>query len=356
VEDSHAPDYGNAVPVCVALHNRSTMQAPARIEIVTPARPEANNGNWHTAARWARWIEPLARVRLGQSWSGEPCDALIALHAWRSAPSIVRFHAAHPGRPLAVVLTGTDLYRDLPRQEEARRALGCASHWVVLQEESLARLPQGTGARLRVVEQSAPRRVCGDKARRSFDFIAVGHLRDEKDPGVLIEAARRLPARLAPGGAPRVLHVGAALQPHWAEAARRAMAELPCYHWLGPLPAPAARRRLARARALVHMSRMEGGAHAVIEAIRSRVPVLASRIDGNVGLLGRDYDGYFPAGDAAALAGLMRRFAEEPAFAARLAVQCAAREARFTPRAEAARVRALAAELLAGTNGWRLPQ
>ena len=67
-------------------------------------------------------------------------------------------------------------------------------------------------------------------------------------------------------------------------------------------------RRIARAHALVHMSRMEGGANVVIEAVRSQVPVLASRIDGNVGLLGRDYDGYFPLGDAAALAALMQRF------------------------------------------------
>jgi glycosyltransferase involved in cell wall biosynthesis len=38
---------------------------------------------------------------------------------------------------------------------------------------------------------------------------------------------------------------------------------------------------------LVHTSRMEGGAHVVIEALRSGTPVLASRIAGNLGLLGR---------------------------------------------------------------------
>ena len=94
------------------------------------------------------------------------------------------------------------------------------------------------------------------------------------------------------------------------------------------------------------MSRMEGGAHVVIEAIRSRVPVLASRIDGNVGLLGSAYEGYFPPGDAQALARLMQRFAAEPAFARTLAAQCALREPRFAPAMEQAAVRALGRDLL----------
>ena len=99
----------------------------------------------------------------------------------------------------------------------------------------------------------------------------------------------------------------------------------------------AARRAIARARALVHPSVMEGGANVVIEAVRSGVPVLASRIDGNVGLLGADYDGFFPVGDAAALAALMRRFVADAAFAAHLAAQCARARAAVPAGARAAR-------------------
>ena len=76
------------------------------------------------------------------------------------------------------------------------------------------------------------------------------------------------------------------------------------------------------------------------------MPVLASRIDGNVGLLGTDYDGFFPVGDAAALAQGLRRFVAEPAFAARLAAQCAAREPLFRPACERDAVRALVFDLL----------
>ena len=98
---------------------------------------------------------------------------------------------------------------------------------------------------------------------------------------------------------------------------------------------------------------MEGGANVVIEAVRSGVPVLASRIDGNVGLLGADYDGYFPVGDAAALAALARRFCADAAFADRLRAQCAAREPLFRPSAERRAVRALVAGLRRGTAGAR---
>lgn len=327
-----------------------------RVSIVTPATSLANNGNWHTACRWQRFLAPLAQVAIVQQWQGEAADTLVALHAWRSAASIAAFAAAHPDRPLALVLTGTDLYRDLEREPDARHALECASHLVVLQSQGLRRLAPEARARARVIEQSATRLVRHDKAQHSFDFIAVGHLRVVKDPMVLMQAARLLPARLANGLAPRVLHVGNALEEPLAAAARATMADCAPYRWLGGLAPRTTRLRLARSRALVHMSRMEGGAHAIIEAVRSRVPVLASRIDGNVGLLGEDYDGYFEVGDARGLAALMQRFAAEPQFAARLAAQCAAREARFSSAAEAGRVRGLLADLLMSRVGQSLPQ
>ena len=55
--------------------------------IVTPFKAAANNGNWHTAARWASFLGRACRVDVVQSWTGEPCDLLIALHARRSADS-----------------------------------------------------------------------------------------------------------------------------------------------------------------------------------------------------------------------------------------------------------------------------
>lgn len=316
-----------------------------RICIVSPSTAAANNGNWHTAARWQRFLAPLAHIEIAQDWQDQPADLLIALHARKSAGAVQRFRAAHPTRPVALVLTGTDLYRDLDKDASAQHAVECASRLVALQPEALGRLSETERAKTTVIPQSAPRLLRHDAARRHIDLVAVGHLREEKDPLTLLAAARLLPPELPV----RVVHIGAALDPGLGETAQRTMADCPRYRWLGALPQSAARRWIARARAVVHMSRMEGGAHVVIEAVRSRVPVLASRIDGNVGLLGRDYAGYFPVGDAAALAALIGRFCTDAGLRELLAAQCAALEPGFAPAAETAALRALVTDLLAGT-------
>ena len=321
-----------------------------RVCIVSPALAAANNGNWQTAARWQRFLAPVADVAIAASWDGTPVDALIALHARRSADSVARFHAAHGAStpaPIAVVLTGTDLYRDLAFDSAAQHSVECASHLVVLQDEGVAGLPLAARTKARCIVQSAPtlpRRaapVDSDPQRR-ISVVAVGHLREEKDPLTLMRAARRLdtPALID------IQHIGAALDPALGAAAQQTARDCAHYTWLGELAHVAARRAIARAAALVHMSRMEGGANVVIEALRCGVPVLASRIDGNVGLLGRDYAGYFEAGDAAGLTTLLQRFATDAALRATLRAQCATRAPRFAPAVERAAVRRLLGDLL----------
>jgi putative glycosyltransferase (TIGR04348 family) len=321
-----------------------------RVTIVSPALAGANNGNWHTAARWQRFLAPVAAAEVVAIGAEDgDADVLIALHARRSAASIARWRERRPDAPIVVVLTGTDLYRDLPADADARHSLECASRIVVLQEAGALRLDAASRAKAVVIVQSAPS-LRAERNARDADFAVVGHLRDEKDPLTVMRAARLLAADRTP---PSIVHVGAALDARLGDEARATMAACPSYRWAGALAHAAARRAIARARALVHPSRMEGGANVVIEAVRSRVPVLASRIDGNVGLLGIGYDGYFPVGDAAALAGLMRRLRDDDAFADRLCAQCALREPMFAPAIERRAVRALVAGLVAAPRRAR---
>jgi glycosyltransferase involved in cell wall biosynthesis len=91
---------------------------------------------------------------------------------------------------------------------------------------------------------------------------------------------------------------------------------------------------------------MEGGAHVVIEAVTSGTPVLASRIDGNVGLLGADYGGTFDWGDAAALAALLQRARDDAAMLPSLQIQCARRAPLFAPAHERQTLLSLLAPLL----------
>src|SRR5262245_19912849 len=82
------------------------------VSLITPAAKASRTGNRTTAARWARILRSLGhRVRVAVDYADESADLMVALHAWRSAASIERFHRRHPERPLVVALTGTDVYR-----------------------------------------------------------------------------------------------------------------------------------------------------------------------------------------------------------------------------------------------------
>jgi len=317
-----------------------------RIVIVSPASARDNNGNWQTASRWARFLRDRYRVEVVGAWPGEdpaPPDLLIALHARRSAASLAAFTQAFPERPSVLVLTGTDLYRDIDTSPDARASLERAGALVLLQPAGLARLPAAARAKARVIYQSAPalRPEPPSPARRHIDFCMIGHLRAEKDPLTFIRAAQLVAHPKA-----RLLHIGAALDPALGAAAATAQAANPRYRWLGALPHAAARQRLKRCHALVIASTMEGGANVIIEALTCGVPVLASDISGNRGMLGEDYAGYFAPGDAGALARLVERSLADPAFDALLRRQCAARVPLFAPSAEQAALRDLVDNLL----------
>jgi len=319
--------------------------APPRptVCIVTPATRDANTGNWHTAARWARLLRPDYRVRVVQAWDGEPCDLLIALHARRSAASIAAFRAAHPHGALAVVLTGTDLYRDVPDgNADALAALDAADRLVVLQELGVQALPPQHRGKATVIFQSARALKRGQRRRTTFDVAVVGHLREEKDPMLAMHAAMTL----APGSNVRVLHAGAALEPGYAAAARRTERRTTHYHWLGELPRARARQLMRQAALLLHPSRLEGGAQVVLEAIRSGTPVIVSDADGNLGMVGRGYPGVFPVGGVHAATTLIERAATDRAFLRRLASACRARAWLFDPKVERAAVQDLARTLL----------
>ncbi len=294
----------------------------------------ANNGNWHTARRWAHCLASRVQVRIEQEWRGASADFLIALHARRSAPSIAAFAERHPDRPLVVVLTGTDLYRDIATDAAAQRSLALASRLVVLQAEGLRALPSGYAAKTTVIYQSARPLLPGRHSRRHFDLALIGHMRPEKDPLTALRALRLLPADLPV----RLFHIGGELDPALAAEVRALGAADSRYCWLGPLSQAETRQRLKRCHLLLLPSLMEGGANVLIEAVTSGVPVLGSDIAGNRGMLGADYPGWFAAGDAEGLAGLIRRAASDPDYYASLSRRCAERVSLFSPAQECAAV------------------
>lgn len=380
------------------------MKPRQHIWIVGPAAAGANNGNWQSASRWARFLRAHYRVTLAQRWpaaraagaaaahanagaeataaaeahagagasattaaaeaqaaglvtttatgatpgrDAPPPDLLIALHARRSAPSLDAWTRAWPDRPSVLLLTGTDLYRDIAVDADAQRALVQATALVLLQPAGRMLLPEALRAGAHVIYQSATALApVPATARRRFDIAMVGHLRHEKDPLTFMRAAQLVRAPAA-----RLVHIGGVLEPELAAAAQATAAQQPRYRWLGAMAHAATRQRLKRCHAMALTSHMEGGANVIIEAVTAGVPVLASDINGNRGMLGDDYAGYFPPGDAAALARLIDRTIEEPRFHQLLREQCAARAPLFAPAAERAALLALVDNLLNPQEG-----
>ena len=312
------------------------------IIIVTPTLAAANNGNWRTARRWARFLSGHYRVRLADRWVHGDEAALIALHARKSAASVATWRAAHPHRPLMLVLTGTDLYGDIARDPAAQRSLALADRLVVLNELGTLQLPADVQDKTAICLQSSSTRRTLDKPSRHLRALMVGHLREEKSPATYFEAARRVAQR------PDILldHIGGALDAGLAQQARELALHCPRYRWLGDLPHADTRARIQAAHVLVHPSRIEGGAQAVIEAITSGTPVLASRIGGNLGLLGADYPGCFAWNDASGLATLLQRARDDTKFLAELRASCAQRAPLFHPERERHTLLTLLASLL----------
>lgn len=314
------------------------------IALVTPAAAGSRHGNRNTATRWAGLMRELGhRVRTMLEWDGANADLMIALHARRSHDSIARYARAHPARPLIVVLTGTDLYRDIRSSAAARASLRLATRLVVLQDMGLRELPAAARRKARVIYQSARRVPAPPAVKDRFEIIVSGHLRAEKDPFRCALALRYLPPESRIG----VTHIGGAREPGLAREAQRLDAFEPRYHWRGSVPHARALRLLARARALVMSSWLEGGANVVGEALALGVPVVASRIAGNVGMLGSRYAGYYPAGDERALARLMRRVEADARFYRRLKRQCRARRHLVAEARERDSLRRLLAEFKA---------
>jgi putative glycosyltransferase (TIGR04348 family) len=313
-----------------------------KIVLITPEGPTSRTGNRVAGTRWARILRRLGhRVRIASHYDGAPADTMVAVHAWRSADAVERFKEKYPARPVVLQLSGTDIYHYL-EADPARtlRAMELSDRLVALNDLAWRVVPKPLRARLCLIHQSAePLPQPRHPSERAVIVSVIGHLRDVKDPLRAAEAARQLPAE----SRVRIEQVGRAYTAEWAARARAEMSSNYRYSWRDDVTRTGVRRLLARSHAMVISSLSEGGANVISEAVVAGVPILASRMDGNVGLLGADYPGYFPIGGTEALATLLRRLEQEPHFAARLARAVRQRAPLFRPAREIAAWRRLLA-------------
>ncbi|BDT79606.1 selenoneine biosynthesis selenosugar synthase SenB [Polynucleobacter yangtzensis] len=301
------------------------------IEIVTPAAPGTLHGNRITALRWQKFLSRLKfQTTVTEKWSGKPCDALIALHGLRSHDSINKFKKSYPHHPVILIMTGTDIYRDLKDAPQVTKSMKMADAIVILQPSAMDSLPRQFHHKVRVIYQSVKSITRKTPPKRHFLASIIGHLRPEKDPFCAAESLQSLPKN----SKIKLVQLGEAMSPDFKKQARAMEKTSPRYQWLGKLGHAKTLQWLSRSHVMIISSIMEGGAHVVSEAIAIGVPVIASDIPGNRGLLGEKYPAYYPVGDSKALSKMLTQAETNPAFYQKLSKAIAFRKKITRPELE----------------------
>ena len=317
--------------------------------LVAAAHLGRQSGNSVTAIRWQAILQDLGwQTVLRNQSDGETADLMIALNAYRSAESVLRFRDQYPHKPLVVALTGTDIYRFFgPDQEKMSAAIAAADRLVVLNRLASDTVASDQRHKCFVILESAePLTAERRPLARHFDVCVVGHLRQEKDPLLPARAVRSLPS----SSRIRVRHYGRAHNEEWAAAARHEMGHNARYTWFGEVPRWQIRLALSTSRLMAVSSIMEGGPNCLSEAIVAGLPAVATDIDGCVGVLGEDYPGYFPVGDGNALRELLLHAEQDSAYLSELEKAVAMIAPQFTRERERQRWARLLNELSGSPN------
>ncbi|HEA50760.1 hypothetical protein LCGC14_0601470 [marine sediment metagenome] len=308
------------------------------IIICTPAGAGSKAGNRATAERWETLLEQAGHnISVVTDYHGEPCDLFLALHAWRSHDAIRVFRNAYPFKPLIVALTGTDIYRhQYEYPEQTHYSMHTADALIGLHEKVGDDIPGRFREKLVTLFQSAdtpaPHNTSATSASPYFEVCVIGHLREEKDSLRAAMAARLLSSE----SHLRVSCAGKPHDTHWEQLAKQEMQQNSRFRWLGELEKTDIDKLMANSQLMVISSVMEGGANVVSEACRAGLPVIASDISGNIGLLGADYPGLYPVGDTQALSERLARAENDPQFLSSLREHVTTLAGQFTAEKERA--------------------
>ncbi|MFC5050629.1 glycosyltransferase [Rubritalea spongiae] len=301
--------------------------------LVSSAYPLTSpKGNTITAKRIVQLLNDAGHLAEAIHTDMPPqADAMIALHATKTLITSQRFKVCSPQGKLIIYLTGTDLYKDLPdNKPEFFEALELADYLVVSQKASLASVPSKYRPKARFVPASVllpPEHPCPPPPENSV--LLAAHLRPVKNPFLINKALTLLPQLQL-----HAFTLGAALDPQMAEQANHWQTIDRRFQWLNTLPYPETLSWMRQVDFTINTSHSEGGSNAVAESIALGTPVLASRIEGNLGLLEDNYLGYFEPDSPQSLADLLALALSDPDLQAQLHTQTQNLQHKFLPEKE----------------------
>lgn len=300
--------------------------------IHSPFPRQDNQGNSITSERLKSMLvqSGFSVVMETETYQGQQARCMVALNARRSAQAVNLFRKTCPDAKVIVIITGTDINHAEMAESMSPTLVTMqdADALVVLHEVALTSVPDELREKCHVIYPSLDlpegmihQSVPGDH----FQVVMAGNLRLVKNPQLAIEACKILP----PDSSIRVSAYGAADE-DMIQVIDGEGESATAFSWQGKTDHGHLLQIMSRSQLLLNTSTQEGGANAICEAISMGLPVVASHIQGNVGMLGADYTGYFPSGDAKALANLLYRCATDTVFYGELKSHIAARGAMFS--------------------------
>ena len=312
--------------------------------IHSPYPRQKSQGNAVTALRMKNLLAEGGLSVAIHERGDSPIEAkcLIALNARKSAAEIFAFQERQSASVVVALLTGTDVNH--PEMEDpcsdTIKALHQSDVIVSLHGGFSHRIPDELLGKTTVIYPSV--RI-PDTVRHfptsEREVVIAGNFRDEKNPNLLIQAVGEL--------------VGESITFHaygdggsYQELLEKTADDYDDFKLHGVQDHEVLLTKMQSASVLLNTSIEEGGANAICEAVAIGLPVVASKIDGNIGMLGQDYAGFFTSGDVGELAKLLRRIFAEKELYELLKQQVSKRAELFSYEREAAEWVALVQKII----------
>ena len=299
---------------------------PIMIDVLihSPFPRQSSQGNSVTADRLDAILrkEGFWVLMETEAYQGADARCLIALNARKSAQAIADYQDRNQDSRVVVILTGTDINHPDARAmgSPTWKSLETADSLVLLHDASLAAVPKEFHDKCVVIHPSVtlPEGLEHTPDDQDFAIVIAGNSRVEKNPALAIHASRMISEVLN-------IHVYGDFSEHDPSRLIK--------H--GIVPHQEMLVAMSRARLLLNTSIQEGGANAICEAVSMGLPVIASAIPGNIGILGEDYAGLFPSDNLTALVQILEKSAKDSAFYGLLKEQVTARTPLFSYEREA---------------------
>ncbi len=282
------------------------------IKIFSPSGDNVVTGNYVTAKRYAYHLQNLGhRVFICNGFEGkvnvEGLRCAFVLHAEKGFHVIKELAAKNV--PVVLVLTGTDLYRDIistknSKKEHCLKSIQLASAIVVLHENAVSDLLKVVSfprERIFVVLQSVvdfKKRSFFFKKKNHYKILLLSNIRKEK--GIIIAISGFLEFQKNNDARYKFTldHIGGVLDQGYFKKIINLLEGVKNVSFLGSIEKEKLQMILAGYDLLLHSSLIEGGSLVIQEAQNAGLPIIASDISCHTALLGSEYVGLHSAGSS----------------------------------------------------------